>query len=317
MAEIEYRHPLISDVEAITGVFNRSSRELPLHRDETVEEVREFSFKEDDYDNKGFLLAIIDGQAAGYGGSHVYDSRIKAGKNDASITIAVIPEHRGKGIEQHFMEFALEYLRSRGVGTAMRWAFGMEGWRHDISTEFGFKDVRHNYIMVWKGDKAPEVIPLPDGVILESIMLKDAGDDVIAQFVGSFNESFADHYNFAPTPVKQFIKWREIDDEICRLTFAKEGQDVVGVCMCEESALYNKQNNTNIGWADILGVKKLHRKRGIGRALLSEGMRWIHDTGKDTIYLGMDAENRTALGLYTSLGFKVHTESVTYKKSLE
>ena len=281
-----------------------------------MEEFREFSFGEDDYDTNGFLLAVIDDEIIGYGGSHVDKARIEAGKDDAWITITVVPEHRGKGIEQHFMRFGLDYLRSRSIGTAQRWAFGMEGWRHDISLEFGFKDVRHSFIMVWKEKDAPKVIPPPEGVVFESIMLKEASDEVIKQFVESFNESFADHYNFAPTPVDRFIKWRGLDDEICRMTFAKEGDVIAGVCMCEESALYNKQNNTNIGWADILGVIKSHRKRGIGRALLSEGMRWIYDTGKDTIYLGVDAENRKALGLYTSLGYKVHTESVSYKKPL-
>ena len=46
-------------------------------------------------------------------------------------------------------------------------------------------------------------------------------------------------------------------------------------------------------------------------------MRWIFDTGKDTIYLGVDAENRKALGLYTSLGFKIHTESINYDLKLD
>ena len=45
MAHVEYRHPSEADVEAINDVLNRSARELPLHRDETIAETREFTFK--------------------------------------------------------------------------------------------------------------------------------------------------------------------------------------------------------------------------------------------------------------------------------
>ena len=82
------------------------------------------------------------------------------------------------------------------------------------------------------------------------------------------------------------------------------------------AAIYNKEKNKKTGWADILGVKKSCRKSGIGRALLSDGMHWIWNQGMDTIYLGMDAENSSALGLYTSLGYRIHEESITYRLEL-
>ena len=87
--------------------------------------------------------------------------------------------------------------------------------------------------------------------------------------------------------------------------------------MSEISTVYNEENNTKVGWVDILGVNPPNRKTGIGRSLLSNGMRWIYDQGMDTIYLGMDAENSKALGLYTSLGYEIHKESVSYSLELE
>ncbi len=172
-------------------------------------------------------------------------------------------------------------------------------------------------MMVWKQKDAPKTLPPPEGISIEYKMFKEASDELVAQFVEGMNDSFADHYNFSPTPVEKFLKWRETDEEISRLTLAKDGQRIVGVCMCEESVLYNMENNTKAGWANILGVTKSHRKRGIGRALLTEGMKWIADRGMDTIYLGLDAENRKALGLYMSLGYQVHTESINYELKLD
>ena len=316
MTNVEYRHPTIDDVEAITDVFNRNGREIPLHQDDTVEEILAFTFKEDDYDPKGFLLAIIDGEIIGYGGSHVRKHRIIAGKNDSWISIAIIPEKRNIGIEQHFMEFGLDYLRSRKISTAKRGCYGMDGWRHEIGLEYGFKDVRHSYTMVWKHGKAPEAIPPPEGIILEHVMFKEASDENISLFTDNFNSSFVDHYDFSIVLLEDIIKWRDIDRNSTRMTFAKKDNEIIGVMMYEISNVYNEANNAKVGWANVLGVNPPHRKSGVGRTLLSTCMRWIYDQGMDTIYLGMDAENSKALDLYTSLGYEIHKESVNYSLKL-
>jgi ribosomal protein S18 acetylase RimI-like enzyme len=215
------------------------------------------------------------------------------------------------------MRFGLDYLRSRNVTLAHRSCFGTEGWRHDLAHEFGFKDDRHFFMMEWKEKDGPTSIPPPEDILFEHEIFKEASDEFVIAFAEGMNEAFADHYNFVARPPDKFLKWRETDEDYCRLTLAKDSGVVVGVCMCEESVLYNIENKTKVGWANILGVIPAYRKKGIGRALLSEGMKWVYDRGMDTIYLGMDAENRNALGLYTSLGFKVHTESITYDLRLD
>jgi len=316
MATLEYRHPAIDDIDSLTDILNRSDRENPFHTDNTVEEVLAFSFKEEDYDPRGFLLAILDGETVAYGGSHVEKHRIDAGMNDAWISIAVIPEFRNRGIEQHLMEFSLDYLRSRSIGTAKRWAHGLEGWKHDLAREYGFRDVRHTYMMRWQRQNAPEAIPPPRDIKLEHVMFKEASDELIGRFTDNFNTSFADHYDFSSVQVKDLIKWRDISRNFSRITFAKKDDEIAGVCLYDVSTVFNEENNTRIGWADILGVNPEYRKMGIGRTLLSTAMQWIWEQGMDTIYLGMDAENSRALGLYTSLGYEIHQESINYSLEL-
>ena len=313
---IEYRHPTIEDIEIMTDVVNRSSRELPLHRDDTAEEMRVWTFEEDDYDPAGYLLAFVDGEPAGYGGSMVQRSRQESGMNDAFIGVSVVPEHRGIGIEQHFMKFAIDYLRSRGVKYAKRWTMGTEGWRNDLSVEFGMKDIRHGYTMIYDKDERPPKVVVPEGIEFHKVMFKEASDEDVADFVQSFNDTFANHFNFSPQPVERFIKYRDTEKEISILTYARKGDKTVGVCMCEEPTIYNEQNGTKDGWANILGVSKEYRSKGLGRALLADGMNWVWDRGLCPIYLGMDAENSKALDLYISLGFRVNTEGITYKMDL-
>lgn len=313
---IEYRHPIEADIEAITDVVNRSSRELPLHRDQLVEEMRIWTFGEKDYDTEGYLLAIVDGEVVGYGGAKIDKFRQEFMK-DAHIGVYVVPEHRGKGIEQHFMSHAIDFLRKGGVKFAKRWTMGTEGWRNDLSVEFGMKDIRHAYTMVYDKDERPPEVAIPDGIELHYVMLKEASDEDVADFVEAFNDTFADHFNFSPVPLERFIKYRDTEEEISVLTYARKDGKTIGVCMCGEPTIYNEQNGTKDGWANILGVSKEFRSKGLGRALLADGMKWIWDRGLHTIYLGMDAENSKALDLYTSLGFRVNTEGITYQLELE
>ena len=160
------------------------------------------------------------------------------------------------------------------------------------------------------------VPPARQGAFVWTGEEEEASDEEIAEFVVAFNDTFADHFNFSPQPVERFIKYRDTEEEISVMTYARKDGKTIGVCMCEEPTIYNEQNGTKDGWADILGVSKSYRSKGLGRALLADGMHWLWNRGLNHIYLGMDAENSKALDLYTSLGFRVNTEGITYQLEL-
>jgi mycothiol synthase len=311
-----YRHPTEGDIGMITDVLNRSQEELPLHLDETLEEVAMQTFGNPDYDPQRHWIVTVSGEAVGYGGVLTKKSRIEAGMNDGWVNVEVIPEQRGRGIEQQLIRYSLECLRSGGADTAKCWCMGTRGWKHDIVTEFGFEDSRHEFLMVWKGCTVPDC-PLPEGIHFEHRLFKEAADEEIRVFVNVFNNAFSEHYDFTPAPVQRFLRTRDSERNISRITFAKEGNTICGIGKCCESVPYNEEHNTTIGWIDILGVIKAYRKRGIGRALLSDCLEWIHQRGMDTVYLEMDSENRDALHLYTSAGFAVDRENMIYQLELK
>ena len=313
---IEYRHPTLADAEAMTDVANRSSREIPLRRDITLEEFKRWNFEEDDYKTDGYLLAILDGKIIAYGGTTIQKSRQESGMNDAFIDLAIVPEHRDKGIQSHIVNFSIDYLKKHGIKYAKRWAIAKEGWRHDASLEAGMRDIRHGYTMVYDKDVRPAEVPVPEGIKFNHINFADATDDEIADFVHGFNDSFSEHYNFSPQPLERFIKYRDTEENPNRITMAMKNDEVIAVLMVEVAEVYNKEKGKKTGRANILGVTRSCRKMGIGRARLSDGMCWVWDQGMDTIYLGMDAENRKALVLYTDLGYRVDQESIFYQLDL-
>jgi len=97
-----------------------------------------------------------------------------------------------------------------------------------------------------------------------------------------------------------------------RIVFGKIVNDVVGVCLSTVELEYNRLRNVNSGWIGIFGVLKEHRRKGIGKALLANAMRWLWNRGMDTVYLGVDETNPKALRVYESVGFEVEQEGVTY-----
>jgi mycothiol synthase len=95
----------------------------------------------------------------------------------------------------------------------------------------------------------------------------------------------------------------------------KDGK-IIAASFNEDAVLYNKEHGTKIGWVWVLGVDKNYRRAGLGTAMLIDGIRWLFSRGLDTALLYVDAENRRALGLYTSIGFEVVNESVIYRVDL-
>jgi len=86
------------------------------------------------------------------------------------------------------------------------------------------------------------------------------------------------------------------------------------------SAIYPERNERvgcEHGWVEALAVLREHRRKGLGRALLLEGMRALRGRGCTHLMLGVDSQNPTgALGLYESVGFREWSTGITFRKTL-
>jgi GNAT superfamily N-acetyltransferase len=315
--KIEYRHPSQGDIDAIALIINRGSADLKHHTERTPEDIRTWMFGDKDFNAEGYLLTLIDGQAVAYGGSTIVKSRQESGMRDAYFELFMLSEWREKGIEDHIINSTLEFLRARGISSLKFYAPEKTGWRNDFAARSRMMDIRHGYTMIYDRKEFPSEAPVPDNYSFNHTFIESSTDDDIRDFVNTFNQSFIDHWNFSPMPPDRLLKVRDEvskkKDSMIRFTIAKKGNESTGICFCEISYDYNKQKNKKTGFVNILGVRKPHRRLGLGRALLSNTMAWLWEQGMDTIILGMDAENSKALGLYTSQGFKIEREGVTYE----
>ena len=73
----------------------------------------------------------------------------------------------------------------------------------------------------------------------------------------------------------------------------------------------------DMGWVDVLGVRRPWRRRGLALALLHHTFGEFYQRGKRKVGLGVDAQSLTgATRLYEKAGMHVQRQYATYEKEL-
>lgn len=159
----------------------------------------------------------------------------------------------------------------------------------------GFRVVRYSKRMRVELDGTTPEPAWPDGVHLHAFR---PGDE--RAFYEVQQEVFADTWE----PVEEtFEEWSHhlvhapsFDPQLWFLAF--EGTEVAGFAICNVHP-----GEADLGWVQILGVRRPWRGRGLGRALLLHSFREFRRLGLCRAGLGVDAESPTgAVQLYESVG---------------
>lgn len=137
----------------------------------------------------------------------------------------------------------------------------------------------------------------------------------------AMDESFLDHYGHADTDDSEeayqmwrhrFLEGEDVDRSLYFVAVDEEGT-IAGVSFCRPRRA--KEHST--GWVDVLGVRREHRRVGLGAALLHHSFRAMRDMGKERVGLGVDASSITrATALYERCGMHVHTTTIQMGKIL-
>lgn len=316
VADHEVHHLTEDDLEGMMDVYVRSRRGLPFERPPSADEMRLFTLGDPSFRPEGSWIVRSGGAPVAYAFVLVEDNRLSAGLDDAYIEFEVVPEARGRGLEESLVSRCTEYIKSRGVGKGRSRVVDVESWRLAVLSSVGFKDAYRVFTLVRKGRAPVPEVPLPEGVTVVRRPCKECGDEELTRIVEAFNDSFKDHLSFAPEDPQKFIRYRDVGQDPEIISIAMAGDDIAGLCLSDVSKVYNERNGTKWGWVGVLGVRQRYRRRGLGRFLLADGMRWILEQGMDTIHIGVFAKNENALGLYLSVGFEKERESFWYEKRL-
>ena len=180
--------------------------------------------------------------------------------------------------------------------------------------DMGFKQIRSSYEMRIDLEDAPPAPLWADGITLRTA---DPEKDLKAIYEVD-KESFRDHFGYIEEPLeegfarfKHFMMGEGFDPSLWFL--AMDGDEIAGISLCRP----NSYSDPDLGWVNVLGVRRPWRKRGVGLALLQHSFGEFHRRGKRKVGLGVDAENLTgALRLYEKADMHVHLAFDLFEKTV-
>jgi mycothiol synthase len=300
-AELEIRPAELADAAAALEILNRVSLEL---------------YGEPEFTEQHVLVWWRDPKnepwvAADSGGTIVGEVGISAHNEGRRMFVgaAGVPD-----VARRLLAFGEQRARDLGApgAVARTTADAADVAQRAVLEEAGYRVIRHWFHMAIDLAGAPDEPAWPDGVRTRPFV---AGVDDRAVYDAD-NESFADHWDFAP---RDFERWRLWTIEKTGFdpglwVLADADGELAGFSINEP----HRSGLAGVGRVASLGVRRPWRKRGIGLALLLESFRRLRAAGFTEARLEVDAENTTgAVRLYERAGMSVSRTYLTFQKQLE
>lgn len=256
------------------------------------------------------FVAEVSGVVVGYAHLDLTDQ-----VEGASAEIVVHPEHRGRSIGSQL----IEEVRANAGKSLRLWSHGDLPGAQKIASAHGFQRERTVIQMVRTLD---ETIPEPDSSIAIRSFLTGVDN---AEWIALNNTAFASH--------PEQSDWSERDLEIRTkeswfdphgFLIAEESGVMSGFCWTKIHGGHTHQHSPDesahdhdpIGEIYIMGVNPTFQGRGIGRSVTLAGLKYLRYQGLSRAMLYVDADNKSAITLYSSLGFVENGRDVMYRYTL-
>jgi len=148
--------------------------------------------------------------------------------------------------------------------------------------------------------------PLPAGFQVRPLR----GVSEVAAYVALHRAAFQSESMTAP--------WRQ---RVCQHSAYRPDLDLVleapdgrlaGFCICWFTPADPGKPPT--GRIELMGVHPEFQRQGLGRALLAEGIRRLHQLGAEQIFVESDYPNSASFALYEAVGFRVYREVLVYRR---
>ena len=232
------------------------------------------------------------------------------------------PQYHELGIGTHLLMWAEERAKRAldEVPEDLRFAPRVGTFRQDdaakkLFEDHGYRRIRSSYHMRIDMDMPPPAPIWPEGITLRAY---NPETDLEAVYRAD-NESFRDHFGHVEVPFEEGLErfkhfmtgYEGFDPSLWFL--AMDGDEIAGICLCRNQAY----DNPDVGYVNVLGVRRPWRKRGIGLAFLRHAFGELYRRGIRKAGLGVDAENLTgALRLYENAGMYVHRAFDIFEKEI-
>lgn len=231
----------------------------------------------------------------------------------ATAGIVVDPEHRETDVGAALAAEAVRVAEVAGSRHLALWIFGADERADALAVAVGLDRERELWQM-----RVPLPIAdrttLPEGIALRAFV--PGRDD--QQWLDVNNRAFAhdpDQRGWSHEQLGQRMRepWFDPDGFL----LATEGDRIVGFCWTKVHPPAPPHEPHALGEIYVIGVDPDRQSLGLGRALVTSGLRSLHDRGIDVGMLFVDAANTAATALYRSLGFVVTRQDRAYGRDLQ
>ena len=160
--------------------------------------------------------------------------------------------------------------------------------------------------------RRPAQTPLPDYTLPSGVTIRPlAGESEVSAYVGLQRTVFESE-NVTVGWRSRTLRMPQYIADLDLVAVAPDG-DLVAFCVC----WLDQAADPVSGQVEPLGVHPDWRRSGLGRAILSEGLRRLRSHGARQIYVETDNYRGAALELYESAGFRVIEDVLVYGKNYE
>ncbi|MFC3893531.1 GNAT family N-acetyltransferase [Lentzea rhizosphaerae] len=276
----------------------------------TAAEIAEASAKLEE-PSRNQILVVRDGNVVGYSTIRWWQER-----DDTWLYLHrghLLPEHRGQGIGSVMLSWAEERIRRlvEQHGTARTAVIGANAaaWEQDAAALLLAAGYRRVFSLVELELRDLQQLPEPGTELPAGIRTGPIGTSHHHAAWSTVVNSYA---NTSWTPKWTFQEFVDTADPACWRA-AWNGQDLVGVALCSI-----RRHDRAVGEVEELSVRADHRRLGIGRVLLLDGLRSLREHGATTARLFTGTANpHRSYDLYESVGFRRQNEYVRYRKPLD
>ncbi len=309
----------MGDLEKAVSLFNTCSLDLlGVKQHDAHEQAVEWKTPSFNLDTDTQVVVSNAGELVGY--AEVWDTR------EPHVNVhswgRVHPDYRGLGLGVSLLEW--EEKRARlALGKAPAGARitvsqsinSKDKQAQNLFSIHGYKLVRHFYRMEICLDGWGFVPRWPDGISVRAFdPLRDLKATIMAK-----DDAFQDHWGTVKTPLEQQVAfwdhWITSDGDFDpSLWFlATEGEEIAGMALCWPK----DTEDPEMGWVDILGVRRPWRCRGLAVALLHHLFSEFAKRGRKRVGLGVDATSLTGANrVYEKAGMRSTRQSDLYEKEL-
>jgi len=258
------------------------------------------------------LLVEKDNQVIGY--AHLDQTDLVAGP---SVELVVDPSYRGAGVGKALLSEATKIC-----GKSLRlWVHGEAEVAHSLAASFNFEKIR-TVMQMSKSLTDIQMLPVIDKeIIIRSFLPGIDSDD----WLELNNKVFKDH------PEQGGWQLSDLNHRLSEEWFDEKGFFIVEknkqVIASTWTKVHGEHSHNHggdvqshahpaIGEIYITAVDPAYTGLGIGKALTITALNYLKYQGLKEAMLYVDFDNKAALNLYDSLGFKLSSKDILYRFSM-